>query len=84
MTSLPNSNGMSNCWEAGRQRYWAVVRVRAAISKAIDKMVADLPDGAAPQMAVLRLVGELTRLRPVLMRDRSWATTRHAKPTRHQ
>jgi hypothetical protein len=53
----------------GRKVDRAVVRAGAAISKAIDKMVADLPDGAAPQMAVLRLVGELTRLRPVLMQQ---------------
>jgi hypothetical protein len=32
-------------------------------------MIAELPAGAAPQMAVLRLVGELTRLRPVLMQQ---------------
>jgi hypothetical protein len=47
----------------------AVARAGAAISKAIDKMVADLPEGAAPQMAILCLVGELTRLRPVLMQQ---------------
>jgi len=44
----------------------AVARACAAISNAIDKMVADLPDGAEPQMAIANLVGELTRQRPVL------------------
>jgi hypothetical protein len=45
----------------------AVARACAAISNAIDKMVADLPDGAEPQMAIANLVGELTRQRPVLI-----------------
>jgi hypothetical protein len=48
----------------GRKVDRAIARAGAAISKAIDKI-----DGAAPQMALLRLVGELTRLRPVLMQQ---------------
>lgn len=53
----------------GRKVDRAVARAGGAISKAIDNMIAELPAGAAPQMAVLRLVGELTRLRPVLMQQ---------------
>ena len=45
----------------GRKVDRAVARAGAAISKAIDKMVVELPEEAAPQMAILRLVGELTR-----------------------
>jgi hypothetical protein len=40
----------------------AVQRAAATISKSIDKMIVDLPKGAAPQMAIERLVGELVSL----------------------
>jgi hypothetical protein len=53
----------------GRKVDRAVARAGAAISKAIDKMVVELPEEAAPQMAILRLVGELTRRRPLFMQQ---------------
>jgi hypothetical protein len=39
----------------------SVLRAAAAISKAIDKMIADLPENATP-LAITRLVRELVRL----------------------
>jgi hypothetical protein len=53
----------------GRKVDRAVARAGAAISKAIDKMVVELPEEAAPQMGILRLVGELTRRRPAFMQQ---------------
>jgi hypothetical protein len=46
----------------GRKVDRAVQRAAGAISRAIDKMIVDLPEGAAPQMALERLVGELVLL----------------------
>jgi hypothetical protein len=40
----------------------AVQRAAAAISRAIDKMVVELPEGAAPQMAMAYLVRMLVPL----------------------
>jgi hypothetical protein len=40
----------------------AVERAAGAISRAIDKLVADLPEGAAPQMAIAYLVRMLVPL----------------------
>jgi hypothetical protein len=42
-------------------------RTAVTISRALDKMIADLPELAASQMATLRLVRELTRLQPTQM-----------------
>jgi hypothetical protein len=47
----------------------AVQRAAATISKAIDRMVSDLPEYAAPDMATVRLVRELTGLRPTWMQQ---------------
>jgi hypothetical protein len=47
----------------------AVQRAAARISKAIDRMIADLPEYAAPNMARLRLVRELIRLQPGTMQQ---------------
>ncbi len=46
-----------------------VQRAAATISKAIDRMVSDLPEYAAPDMATVRLVRELTGLRPTWMQQ---------------
>jgi hypothetical protein len=47
-----------------------VLRTAATtISKAIDRMIADLPEYAAPHMARVRLVRELTGLQPATMRQ---------------
>jgi hypothetical protein len=46
-----------------------VLRTVATISKAIDRMIADLPEYAAPHMARVRLVRELTRLQPTTMQQ---------------
>jgi hypothetical protein len=46
-----------------------VLRTAATISKAIDRMIADLPEYAAPDMARVRLVRELTRLQPATMQQ---------------
>ena len=45
------------------------VRTAATISKAFDKMVADLPMYAARDMAAVCLVRELSRLQPTWMRQ---------------
>ena len=47
-----------------------VLRTAATISNAIDRMIADLPEYAAPRMARVRLVRELTRLQPATMQQR--------------
>jgi hypothetical protein len=58
----------------GRKVDRAVQRAAAAISKAITKMIVDLPKGAAPQTAILYLVGELAGLEAwpmqLIMEDR--------------
>jgi hypothetical protein len=46
-----------------------VLRTAATISEAIDRMIADLPEYAAPHMARVRLVRELTRLQPTTMQQ---------------
>ena len=46
-----------------------VLRTAATISNAIDRMIADLPEYAAPRMARVRLVRELTRLQPATMQQ---------------
>ena len=46
-----------------------VLRTAAMISNAIDRMIADLPEYAAPHMARVRLVRELTRLQPATMQQ---------------
>jgi hypothetical protein len=45
-----------------------VERTAVSISLALDKMVADLPENSAPQMALEGLVAELARLQPWLLR----------------
>jgi hypothetical protein len=44
-------------------------RTAATISKALDQMIAELPEFAAPKMATFRLVRELTRLQPTQMQQ---------------
>jgi uncharacterized membrane protein YccC len=46
-----------------------VQRAAAEISNAVDKMIADLPPYAAPQMAIERLVRELTHLQSATMQQ---------------
>ncbi len=46
-----------------------VQRASAEISNAFDKMIADLPPYAAPQMAIERLVRELTHLQSASMQQ---------------
>ena len=46
-----------------------VQRASAEISNAFDKMIADLPPYAAPQMAIKRLVRELTHLQSATMQQ---------------
>jgi hypothetical protein len=46
----------------------AIKRTAATISVALDKMVSDLPEMAAPQMALEGLVAELASLQPWLLR----------------
>lgn len=45
-----------------------ITHTAVAISEALDQMVADLPEMAAPQMALEGLVSELARLQPWLLR----------------
>jgi hypothetical protein len=45
-----------------------IKRTAIVISQAIDKMVSDLPEMAAPQMALEGLVSELATLQPWLLR----------------
>jgi hypothetical protein len=42
-------------------------RTAIRLSAAMDRMHSDLPDGAAPQMALERVIGELTQLQPWFM-----------------
>jgi hypothetical protein len=44
-----------------------VRRTASSLSRALDKMSADLPEGAAPQMAIEFLVRELVPLQPWFM-----------------
>jgi hypothetical protein len=41
-----------------------VTRTAARVSADLDRMVRDLPEGAAPQMALELMIGELTQLQP--------------------
>jgi hypothetical protein len=45
----------------------AVLRAAAAISKAVDKMAAELPVGTAPQVAIELLISALVPLQPQAM-----------------
>ena len=58
--------------EAGTDKWSKAIdrvvdRTATRISDALDKMVRDLPEGAAPQMALGFVVAELTVLQPWLM-----------------
>jgi hypothetical protein len=44
-----------------------VVRTAKSIAAALDKMVTDLPEGAAPQMAIELVIKKLALLEPSLM-----------------
>ena len=50
-----------------RELDYVVKRTAARVSAALDKMVGDLPEGAAPQMAMELVVRELAKRQPWLM-----------------
>jgi hypothetical protein len=47
----------------------AAQRAAATISKAIDRMIAGVPEYVSPHMATVYLVRELTRIRPTTMQQ---------------
>jgi Flp pilus assembly protein TadB len=69
-----------------RQLDRVVERTAARISAAMDKMCRELPEGAAPQMALERVVDRLTQLEPwfldLIMEDNNFRETYEAAVAR--
>jgi hypothetical protein len=69
-----------------RQLDRVVKRTAAGISDAIDKMVRDLPDDAAPQMALELVVDRLTQMQPwfleLIMEDHNFREAQAAAVAR--
>ena len=63
-----------------------VMRTAARISADLDRMVRDLPEGAAPEMALGRMIDELTQMQPrfleLIMEDRPFSEAHEAAVSR--